>query len=117
MSKTRRELVLRTLAVLGIGSVGQAPLDDDYTAVNDMVPSLVARLYAEEDVYLGNTETFEDASFEPISALLARDMIDVFALGFEEAQRVTALADNALARLKRQLRGAPTYAPLKVDYF
>lgn len=117
MSKTRRELVLRALAVLGIGSVGQAPSDDDYAAVNDMVPSLVARLYAEEDVYLDSAETFDEAAFEPMAALLARDMIDVFALGLEEAQRVTALADNALVRLKRQLRGAPTYAPLKVDYF
>lgn len=117
MSKTRRELVLRALAVLGIGSVGQAPSDDDYADVNAMVPSLVARLYAEDDVYLGDTETYEDAVFEPVAVLLARDMLDTFAVGFDEANRITALADNALTRLKLQLRVRPTYAPLKVDYF
>src|SRR3990167_6641937 len=80
-ARSRPELVLRALSVLGIVPAGQTPEDDDYDIVDALVEPLLERLNAEKITSItdaeGNITQLDDpeaipgAQFLDVAVLLA----------------------------------------------
>ena len=116
-SKTRRELVLRALDVLGVSAVGQAPAAEDYSAVDAQVDPTLATLAATEIVYVADADDIPLEWFEPLANILADAMSVDFGIGDAEKATLTANASAARSSLKFMTRGKPTYQRMAAEYF
>lgn len=116
-SKTRRELVLRALDVLGVSAVGQAPAAEDYSAVDAQVDPVLAMLAATEIVYVAEADDLPFEWFEPLANILADAMAVDFGLGDAEKATLGTNAAAARASLKLMTRGKPTGQRMVAEYF
>lgn len=114
---TRRDLVSRALDVLGVGSVGQAPTDADFIAVDDRVDGFVLMLRAENIIAIQNVDAIPAAYLSPLANLLAFEMITPFALESDEEARVSALRADALRSIRVMTMSGPTFERLEALYF
>lgn len=109
-TKTRRELVQRALSDLGVIRAGQAPNDEDASAVDALVPSVIAMLEQRELVYISDVERIDASVFLPVSILLA----NAASAEFGGAKLDIEGAEKALREIGRS---GPTYETLEADYF
>lgn len=116
MSKTRQELVLKAISILGIGSVGQDAPADDYSTVDDEVETFFAELYAKDRIYV-QIDAIEDAWFLPLARMLAERLISDFSIGAEEAADIVRNAVAARADLFRMASVEATYETQRVQFF
>lgn len=124
MSKTRKDLVLEALDILGITATGQAAETEDVDKVDDRVPTTLAKLSALEIVTVGDVEAIQDEWFDDLAAILADCVKNKFGLTADDQQRLTAGGlgnppgtGAAALSLKQMTRARPTREVVKSDYF
>lgn len=116
-SKTRRELVLRALDVLGVSAVGQAPAAEDYSAVDAQVDAVISGLAALDIVYVGNTDDIPVEWFNPLANILAFALCVDFGVGDTEKTALATLDAQAKSDLRFMNRGRPTGQRMTAEYF
>jgi len=112
ITKTRGDLVTRSLGKLLVHGSGKSPEDEDTELVDGVVDAVLADLSARRVVYVANEDEIDVAVFEWVADCLA----DTVAPDFGKA-RNPGMVEYAEARLKAVLATTPTYEPLRVDYF
>lgn len=80
--KTRDQLIVEVLDVLGVTEAGQPASAEDIAKVDEKIDARLAYLAATEVVSVGTAAEFEDAVFQP----LAESIAVVCALPFSKAQ-------------------------------
>lgn len=115
--KSRRDLVLRTLDVLGISAVGQPPAAEDVAAVDGQVDAVLAQLAGEEVAYVSDPDEIPAEWFNPLADILSDAMSTEFGLGSEEKAALTANAQAARSALRFMNRGRPTGQRMTAEYF
>lgn len=71
MAKTRAELVIRAMKILGVLGAGQTPYVEDSQPIDDLIDPMIASLSVRKVIHLTNRQSFEDAIFLPLSRCLA----------------------------------------------
>lgn len=115
--KSRRDLVLRVLDVLGISAVGQAPAAEDIAAVDAQVDAVLGTLAGLEIVYVADADEIPVEWFNPIADIMAFQMTPDFGVGAEEKAAMQAKEAQAKADLKFMNRGGPTGQRITAEYF
>ena len=112
MTKSREELVTRTLAKLKVVAAGQQPSAEDAQVVDDMVEPTLAELSARSIYAYGDPDQIEDECFEHLATVLAQTCAEDFGVTGDPGKR--RLAENTLREI-----GAETLSgqPVKSDYF
>jgi len=131
-TRTRRELIDAVLDNLGILVPGQAPSDEDVSAVDDHVDATIAELEAQEITYVADLGTpsppsggqIELSIFNSLADCLAWAVAPRFNLAGDPALKVISdQAEETLRRIQRpprtrkllrtdiQLRAGHRYAP------
>lgn len=124
MSKTRKDLVLEALDILGITATGQPAETEDLDKVDDRVPTTLAKLSGLEIVTVGDVEAIQDEWFDDLAAILAHCCMNKFGVTADDQQRLTAGGlgnppgtGAAALSLKQMTRARPTREVVKSDYF
>jgi len=116
-TKTRRDLVLRTLDVLGVSAVGQSPAAEDIAAVDAQVDAVFATLAGTEVVYVADADEIPVEWFNPLADILAFSLCIDFGIGDTEKSEIAAKYAQAKADLRFMNRGTVTYEPVRAEYF
>lgn len=111
MTKTRIDLITRTLQVLGVLAAGQSMAAEDQQLVNDNLESVLEELAGDEIVYVPNMEEIEEAIFPSLAICVA----DRMAMDFGTAIDVNKVG-IAEARLRRIGRNGPKYSQQVTSY-
>lgn len=69
--KTRDQLVLRALEILGVVATGQAPAAEDTAKIDNLVDPLIARLAEREIAYVADVNEIDLSLFEDLAVMLA----------------------------------------------
>lgn len=124
MSKTRQDLVLEALDILGVLSTGQPAEVDDVDRVDARVDTTVAVLSALEIVTIGDVGAIPDEWFDDVAAILAHRCMNKFGVTPDDQQRLTLGGlgmppgtGAAALSLKQITRMRPTGEVLKTEYF
>jgi hypothetical protein len=112
MSKTRAEIQKKALDILVGGDVGASMSDEDATALDGYIDSVVAEFNSDGDTYIGDPNDLDDALFIPISKLVANAAAEEFGGKSDEA-----VAQQWRNRIRVLTRQTPGYGPQIVDYF
>jgi len=75
-TKTKQELVIRALRIIGVVGTGQEPSADNVENVGALVEPMFARLEAVEGIYAPAADEIPDSYFEPYAILLAKEAIE-----------------------------------------
>lgn len=112
MTKSREELVFRTLSKLKVVAAGQQPSAEDAQIVDDMVEPTLAELAARSIYAYGDPDQIEDECFEHLATILAQTCAEDFGVAGDEGKRIRA--ENRLREI-----GAETLSgqPVKSEYF
>lgn len=91
MDKTRQELSIRALELLGIVGTGQEPSADNIARVERLIEPLTNRLVALNVMYRVGPDEIPLEAFEPLAVLLAREAASDFGATVMDAdvQRAT----------------------------
>lgn len=116
-TKTRRDLVLRTLDVLGISAVGQAPAAEDYAAVDAQVDAVLGTLAGLDVVYVADPDEIPNEFFNPLADVLAFAVCLDFGVGDAEKAAMQAKEAQARSDLRFMNRGRPTGQRMTAEYF
>lgn len=111
-TKTRAELVSKTLANLGVLASGQSPSDEDASAVDDHVDTAFATLSGKGVVSISDDEAIPLELFGPLADWLAEDAAPDFGRATDRKKQMAAEAE-----IRKIVYGKPTREPLQVDYF
>ena len=118
-TKTRRELVFRALAELGVIAAGQIPSDDDVSAVDALVDGMIDELAGRGTVYIDDPGRLGPAggNYDPVLFLaLGSWLANAAAPDF--GSQTSEPAREALEHRMRQITsGLPTYEPLVSEHF
>lgn len=112
MSKTRAQIQKKALDILVGGDVGASMSDEDATALDGYIDSVVAELSADGTAYIGDPDTLDDELFLPFSKLVANAAAEEFGGKSDEG-----LAQQQRNRIRVLTRQTPGYGPQVVDYF
>lgn len=93
MAKTKQQLVVRALRLLGVVGTGQEPAAENVQLVGDMVTPLFARLEALDITQAQPENEIDDAFFEPLAILLAQEATIDFGLPKDQAAAQGAIDD------------------------
>ncbi len=110
--KTKQQLVVRALQIIGVVGTGQEPSAENVQLVGDMVRPMLDRLEALRIVGVVDENAIELTVFEPIAVLLAQEAAKDFGSVVE-----APVVDKAETDLRTIYSARPTYAPLRADYF
>ena len=116
-TKTRRDLVLRALDVLGVSAVGQAPAAEDFAAVDAQVDPVLGVLAGLEVVYVADPDEIPAEFLNPIADVLAYALCTDFAVGDTEKAEMRVKDAQAKADLRFMNRGRPTGQRMTAEYF
>ena len=116
-TKTRRDLVLRTLDVLGVSAVGQSPAAEDYATVDAQVDPVLGTLAGLEVVYVADPDEILAEFLNPIADVLAYAVSTDFGIGDQERSGMQVKDAQAKADLKFMNRGRPTGQRMTAEYF
>lgn len=117
MAKTRADLVIKALDLLGVSAVGQDPAAEDYAKVDGNVDTTLASLAALEIVYVPDANSIPLETFKQVAAVLAEECKTEFGLDPNEVQKLEGDRAQAESELRAIVRGRPTYEPQKAQYF
>ena len=97
-------MIYRALRNLGALPQGQAPDNDTYAAVGDLVDGVLAELEARDVIYIPDIDTYgmEDKYLQPLGHILAWRAAPEF--GAASDQALAALATQAEIQLKEMDR-------------
>lgn len=112
MSKTRADIQKKALDILVGGDVGASMSDEDATALDGYIDSVVAELSADGTTYIGDPDTLGDELFLPFSELVADAAAHEF--GGTNNPQMAQYWRNRIRVLTRQ---TPGYGPQKAEYF
>lgn len=112
MAKTRQQMVHRALTKLGHLPAGQEAQAEDYGRVDENLESIFAELTARQIFYVGDYDSYDEESFEPLADYLAGSMGDDFAkpANWQEVKKT-----SAINRLEIIAAPSGTGEPLKTD--
>lgn len=116
-TKTRRDLVLRTLDVLGISAVGQTPAAEDVASVDGQVGPTFATLAGLEIAYVADADEIPSEWFNPLADILAFATCTEFGIGDAEKAELAAKDAQARRDLRFMNRGRPTGQRMVAEYF
>lgn len=111
MSKTRAQIQFKVLSIITGGDVGANPSDEDATAVDGYIDSVVAELAADSTTYIADPDTLNDELFIPFSKLVANAAAEEF--GGKSDENVAQQQRNRIRVITRQ---TPGYGPQQVEY-
>lgn len=112
MSKTRAQIQKKALDILVGGDVGSSMSDEDATALDGYIDSVVAELEADSTVYIGDPNDLDDALFIQFSKLVANAAAEEF--GGKSDEAAARVMRNRIKTITAQ---KPGYGPQQVDYF
>jgi len=112
MSKTRADIQKKALDILVGGDVGASMSDEDATALDGYIDSVVAELSADGTAYISDPDELDDELFLPFSKLVANAAAEEF--GGQSNEQVAQQQRNRIRVLTRQ---TPGYGPQQTDYF
>lgn len=75
-TKTKQELVIRALRIIGVVGTGQEPSAENVSDVGALVEPMFARLEAVEDIYAPPVDEIPESYFEPYAILLAKEAVE-----------------------------------------
>lgn len=101
MSKTRAQLIQRTLQRLGVIGEGRPSFPNETAIVDDGIEPLIAELYSREIVWVGDPNEVEDAVYESLAVLLADAVKGFFGVA---AIPLEADGTSPVARAESKLR-------------
>lgn len=112
MSKTRSDIQKKALDILVGGDVGSSMSDEDATALDGYIDSMVAEINADGITYIADPDTLDDEIFIPFSKLVANAAAEEF--GGKSDEEFAKTMRNRLRVLTAQ---KPGYGPQQADYF
>lgn len=112
MSKTRADLRFKALSIIVGGDVGQVPSDEDASALDGYIDSVLAELAVNSIVYIGDADDLPDEYFLSVAELVANAAGNEFGGKYDPA--VQRMYENKLRVLARQ---TPGYGPMQAEYF
>jgi hypothetical protein len=124
-----QQLINEALARLGVLSVGQPTDPEDFSYVQSLVDPTLRKLNQLDIVPVADQSNIPGAWFTDLADILAgeactkfgatpQDQISLITKGLGgPPSQVPQGAGAAALSLKQQLRGRPTYEPVKVAYF
>lgn len=115
--RTRADLVLKALDVLGISAVGQTVDADTQKIITDDIETVLKTLAARELVYIPNSDQIPDEVFLQTAICLADANKQNFGLQQDELDKLNALVVQAEGQLREITRGRPTFERLRAEYY
>lgn len=112
MSKTRAEIQKKALDILVGGDVGASMSDEDATALDGYIDSVVAEINEDGTTYIGDPDDLDDSLFLTFSKLVANAAAEEFG-GTSDEGKAQAWR-NRIRVIKRQ---TPGYGPQEVEFF
>jgi hypothetical protein len=112
MSKTRADIQKKALDILVGGNVGDSMSDEDATALDGYIDSVVAEINADGTTYIGDPDDLDDGLFLTFSKLVANAAAEEFGGASNEQ-----LAQQMRNRIRVITRQTPGYGPQSVEYF
>jgi hypothetical protein len=111
-TKTRADLIAKTLGNLGVTSPGQPLADEDVSSVDDHVDTALATLSGKGVVTISDDNAIPLELFGPLADWLAEDAGPDFGKATDPKKMMLAEAE-----IRKIVYGRPTLEPLQVDYF
>ena len=102
VTRTRADLILRTLKLLGAAGVGQTPTDDDKQAVEEQIDTTIDMLEAKNVCQFPSRQEFLSALIQPFALRLAGVVAPDFGIskivGYEQysLEQVQAFAEGEI---------------------
>lgn len=112
MSKTRADIQKKALDILVGGDVGASMSDEDATALDGYIDSVVAEINEDGTTYISDPDTLDDSLLLTFSKLVANAAAEEF--GGRSDENLAQQMRNRIRVIKRQ---TPGYGPQIVDYF
>lgn len=113
-TKTRADLIKRTLKVLGVLAAGQDPAAEDYETVDEQIDPKLADLSARDVIVLSATDEFDEAVFLPLAAVMAHAVAADFGVQVPLGSMSLLDAENAL---RRQQQNGPFNSPIPIEFY
>lgn len=118
LTKTRSELVLRALSLLGVIAENRPAYPNEIDTIDDDIDGCLRDLAIRGVIYIGNVEETPVEAFEPLAKILADRSAPYFGT---DGLASEANGESARDRAERDLAvlgyGRPSYQPLAIDYF
>ena len=112
MSRTRADLRFKALSIIVGGDVGQAPSNEDASALDGYIDGVLSELAVKSIVYIGDADDIPDEYFLSLAHLVANAAATEFGGKYDaSAQQVF---ENKLRVLARQ---SPGYGPMQAEYY
>ena len=122
--RTQTDLVLETLANLGVLAAGQAPDVEDVQYVTEKLDAIFRMLAGLDICYIADPNNIPGALFSPLADIVAGDCATKFGSSPDDLAKLTQKglgvppgSGAAAMALKQITRGRPTFEPLRVCYF
>jgi hypothetical protein len=118
--RTSSDLVLETLANLGVLAAGQTVAPEDFSYVETRLDSIFRKLSALEIIYTADPNNIPGEWFIDLASIVAGECAQKFGAGPEFVQMglgVPPGAGPAALSLKIMTRGRPTGEPLRTESF
>ena len=112
MSKTRADIQKKALDILVGGDVGASMSDEDATALDGYIDSVVDEINEDGTTYISDPDDLDDSLFLTFSKLVANAAAEEF--GGKSDENLAQQMRNRIRVIKRQ---TPGYGPQIVDYF
>ncbi|MGF6434330.1 hypothetical protein [Bradyrhizobium elkanii] len=112
MSKTRQQIQFKVIAILVGGDVGSVVSDEDATAIDGYIDSVVDELNADGTTYISDPDELDDALFVTFCKLVANAAAEEF--GAKSDENAAQLLRNRIRVIVRQ---TPGYGPQQAEYF
>jgi hypothetical protein len=122
--RTQTDLVLETLANLGVLAAGQNPDVEDVQYVTEKLDAIFRMLAGLDICYIPDPNNIPGAFFSPLADIVAGDCATKFGSSPDDFAKLTQKglgvppgSGAAAMALKQITRGRPTFEPLRVQYF
>lgn len=117
MAKTRAELILKALNVLGVPGVGNTPGPEDVDAMDDLIDPALAELAADDIYSVADTDHIDDEAFLALADVVASVAASDFGNQTIRGQPVDTVRQLAERRLRRLGNAGPKKYPATAEYF
>jgi hypothetical protein len=122
--RTQTDLVLETLANLGVLAAGQVPDVEDVQYVTVKLDPIFRMLAGLDICYIPDPNNIPGAFFSPLADIVAGDCATKFGSSPDDFAKLTQKglgvppgSGAAAMALKQITRGRPTFEPLRACYF
>lgn len=116
MTKTRSDLITRTLQYIGAQAANAVTDGEDASLIGDVVDSVFERL-EEEGVVTFDLNTIPNRVYMPLVHMVGAEVAGDFGFNEQKIARLAILGVAARAEFYRTQAHEPTDEPVKVQYF